>query len=331
MSSAIIHQHSLLSQSLYPAACQLRTFRTSHCLFIRRNLGSLCLLRSRLLHTKSAAPIITVSDFTKMHALRSLLILLLYLSHTCKTGIAAAELVAIKDPCTSSHPDECSSFDSDLVTHLRRTPPLLPPSEDTFQPQTTLPPNDTMSVPPEPIQISTSTQSLNSTPPLFPSPTARSHLPNPPHTGLQLQAPDLSLSQFDLDQCHKNKHCLLCRNLDTVLTCYKHNCQCQRGHPADRYMAASKESCYESELCLSCPPKSVPFTWGRMAMCLTVFRHRPIKGEENPLTNWTEEGVRSLPVGKVVMSQGSRLAKRICVVMSMAGLGSVTVIYLLMG
>ena len=265
----------------------------------------------------------------KMHALTSLLILFLYFFHISLTGISAAELVDSTNPCSSSHPDESSSLGSELIPHLRRTPPLLPP-DDTFKPQTILDPIDTTSVPIAPIQISTSTNNPNPTPPLFASPTAQTSLPNPHHTGFQLQALNLSLTQFDLDQCHKNKHCLLCRNPDTVLTCYKYNCQCQRGHLAEHYMAASKESCYDSELCLSCPPKSMPFTWGRMAVCLTIFKHRPIKGEGNPLTNWTKDGVKGLPVEKVVMSKGSSLARRIPALMSKGGLGIAAVIYLLM-
>jgi hypothetical protein len=48
----------------------------------------------------------------------------------------------------------------------------------------------------------------------------------------------------------------------------------------------------------------VPYSWGRMAVCLTIWKHGPLKGEGNPLTNWTEHGVKTLPVGKAVMNGG---------------------------
>lgn len=329
--SAIIHQHSLSSQSLYSAAVQLRTFWTFHCPCMLRNP------RIAARAQKQATPSpeeLRLSLLRRtphnMHALTNLFILLLYLFYISTTSISAADLISSTNPCSSSHPVESSSLGSGVITHLRRMPPLLPPN-DTFKPQTTLDPIDTTSVPIAPIQVSSSTSKPNNpTPPLFASPPAQTSLPNPHHTGFQIPAHNLSLTQFDVDQCHKNKHCLLCRNPDTVLTCYKYNCQCQRGHPAEHYMAASKESCYDSELCLTCPPKSMPYTWGRMAVCLTIFKHKPIKGEANPLTNWTDEGVKGLPVEKVVMSKGSRLAKGIPALMSKAGLGIVTVVYLLM-
>jgi len=67
-------------------------------------------------------------------------------------------------------------------------------------------------------------------------------------------------------------------------------------------MAASIESCYKEHLCLSCPGGSLPYSWGRMAVCLTIWKHGPPKGEANPLTNWTEHGVGTLPVGKAIMN-----------------------------
>ncbi len=305
-------------------------FGTLHCLSMPRDLGSLCLLRNRLL-TISAGELrlsLTRPTSHKMNALTSLLILSVYFFQTGTSGITTADLVDARNPCNSSHPEQHSSLGSELVTHLRRTPPLQPP-DGTFKFQTILHPTNTTSVLVAPIQISSSTNKPNPTR-LLTSPTAQTSLPDPHHTGLQVQPPNFSLTQFDLDQCHKNKHCLLCRNPDTVLTCYKYNCQCQRGHPAEHYMAASKESCYDSELCLSCPPKSMPLTWGRMAVCLTIFKHRPIKGDGNPLTNWTEDGVRGLPVGKVWMNKGSRVERGLSALTNMAQLGIVTVIFLLM-
>ncbi|KAF7511931.1 hypothetical protein GJ744_003164 [Endocarpon pusillum] len=329
LSSAIIRQHSLSSQSLYSAAVQLRTFWTFHCPSMLRNprIAAPAQKQATLSPEELRLSLLRRTPH-KMHSLTSLFILLLYVFHISTTGISAAELKGSTNPRSSSDPDESSSLGSGLITHLRRMPPLLPPN-DTLKPQKIPDPIDTTSIPIAPIQVSSSTSNPNPTP-LFASPPAQTSLPNPHQTGFQIQALSLSLTQFDVDQCHKNKHCLLCHNPDTVLTCYKYNCQCQRGHPAEHYMAASRESCYDSELCLSCPPKSMPYTWGRMAVCLTIFKHKPIKGEANPLTNWTEDGVKGLPVSKVVMSQGSRLARRIPVLMSKGGLGIVTVIYLLM-
>lgn len=264
----------------------------------------------------------------KMQALTSLLILLVYLFYTITTGVTAAEILGLRNPCGSSHPDEHSSSGSESITHLRRTPPLIP-TDNALKPQSILYPTNTASVLVATIQISSTTNNPNPTP-LSTSTTAQTPLSDLYLTLLQLQAFTPSLTQFDRDQCHKNKHCLLCRDPDTVLTCYKYNCQCQRGHPAEHYMAASKESCYDSELCISCPPKSMPFTFGRMAVCLTIFKHRPIKGDGNPLTNWTEDGVKGLPVEKVVMSKGNRLGRGPPLLLSMANLGIVTALYLLM-
>ncbi len=264
----------------------------------------------------------------KMYALTSLHILVMYLFHTGTIGLMAAKLVDSRNPYSSFHPEERSLLGSKSVTHLRRISPLLPP-EGTFNPLTILDPPNTTSVLVAPIRISSSINNPSAVP-FFKHPTAQTSPPSPHHTGFQTQEHNMRLTQFDLDQCHKNKHCLFCRDPDTVLTCYKYNCQCQHGHPAAHYMAASRESCYDSELCLSCPPRSMPFTWGRMAVCLTIFKHRPIKGGGNPLTNWTEDGVRGLPVGKVFMSKATRIERRFSALVNMARLGTVAVIYLLM-
>ncbi len=59
-----------------------------------------------------------------------------------------------------------------------------------------------------------------------------------------------------------------------------------------------------------------------MAVCLTIFQHKPVKGEGNPLTNWTEEGVRSLPVGKAEMNVAG-MGRKVPGVVGVAGLGLV--------
>jgi hypothetical protein len=115
-----------------------------------------------------------------------------------------------------------------------------------------------------------------------------------------------TLTLYDTAQCQKHKYCLLCTDPNTTLTCFKYNCQCQHGNPATHYMAASIESCHKAKLCLSCPGGSLPYSWGQMAVCLTIWKHGPLKGEANPLTNWTEDGMLTLPVGKAVMNLGAR-------------------------
>jgi hypothetical protein len=61
-----------------------------------------------------------------------------------------------------------------------------------------------------------------------------------------------------------------------------------------------------------------------MAVCLSVWKHKPVEGEKNPLTNWTGDGVKGLPIGKVDMSQGM-IGKKV------PGLNSVAVLVLGVG
>jgi hypothetical protein len=47
----------------------------------------------------------------------------------------------------------------------------------------------------------------------------------------------------------------------------------------------------------------MPFVWGRMAVCLNMWSYKPLQGEKNPLTHWSDKGLRSNPVGRVEMGE----------------------------
>jgi hypothetical protein len=64
-----------------------------------------------------------------------------------------------------------------------------------------------------------------------------------------------------------------------------------------------------------------------MAVCLTIWKHGPLKGGANPLTNWTEDGVRTLPVGKAVMNVGAGGRGLVPGLMGVSVLGLVTGLY----
>ena len=76
----------------------------------------------------------------------------------------------------------------------------------------------------------------------------------------------------------------------TILTCYKHDCQCHVGNLSNHYMPASPWTCHGLNLCLSCPANTIPFIWGPMAVCLDVWKHRAVGAEGNPLTGWDVDG-----------------------------------------
>lgn len=170
--------------------------------------------------------------------------------------------------------------------------------------QTIFPPSEPFITPHQPTHTSPST-TTTSAPTTSSSSTSVAqksfYRPSNPRTEPLPQPSIWSLSTDDMRQCHLQPHCLLCTDPTTILTCYKHNCQCQRGDLRHRYMPAPIDSCHNMGLCLSCPASTVPFVWDRMAVCLGVWKHQPVKGERSPLTGWTEKGFAWLPIGRVPM------------------------------
>lgn len=190
------------------------------------------------------------------------------------------------DPRNSSS-TALDSFPTALVT------PFLS-SSDIPIPQTILNTAQNTSAPPEP------THNPPQTPILAPSKP-------PSETSTQIPLVDLrptlhhDLNDFDVTTCLEQSHCLVCLDPSTTLACYKFSCQCQSGKVSSAYMPASKYSCHQQKLCMTCPGRSMPFIWGRMAVCLNIWSHKPIEGEKNPSTNWTESGLAGNPVAKVYM------------------------------
>lgn len=216
------------------------------------------------------------------------------------------------DPPASTSTDHCNSPDgshsspkTSVMTQIPPTPPISQPiPRSSFVDSI---PRATLSSfnPLEPYQSANiSTQSSSPSIPIsLPLATFSKQTPTTSSQPLESQSYLIfgGISELDRSNCLRQSHCLICEDPTTTLACYKYNCQCQRGDPFAHYMPASLESCHAAELCMTCPSGTIPFTWGRLAVCLTVWRHRPVRGEGSPLTNWTSQGIHYAPVGSVNM------------------------------
>jgi hypothetical protein len=213
---------------------------------------------------------------------------------------AAAPLIASTEDRLS-----LGASDPSLRFPVTTQPTPISTTVKIVRPRATLPSFDIPFEPVLPRQNSletTPTSKFTKVTPIFP-PQAATQPSNEFTSDSGLMVDGMTLE--DREKCRSQPHCLFCGDPFTTLACYKYNCQCQKGDPFSHYMPASDESCFEAELCLSCPPGMMPFTWGRMAICLSVWTHRTVRGEMNPLMNWTEGGTRSLPIGNVQMGRAA--------------------------
>lgn len=214
--------------------------------------------------------------------------LLVYLLSTVYIGATANSISKYANATErrpSLHVHDGSSPSSPGPTPPKTSPsqPTPPPAaDDAFEPQSILHPPKTIFPLLQPFPTSSQPASSTSTPP--PPPAPQKPLPHPHPTKIHLTDP--SLTPFDTTTCLSQTHCLICLDPTTTLTCYKYNCQCQRGNPVSHYMPASIQSCHRSDLCLSCPRGSSPWIWGRMAVCLT----QAVEGGEESVDQLDGEG-----------------------------------------
>ncbi len=205
------------------------------------------------------------------------------------------------DNCLSSYQQNCST--ASQFTHngsRRQTPRTTQPTSDehTLEIHTMLHSLSTTLQLPEPTQNPSQGPNQTITPPNIHPPSTQNPLLNLNDT---LAHNHSNLSPTDVTNCRAQSHCLVCTDFNTTLTCYKFNCQCQRGNIRSHYMPASTYSCHSEKLCMTCPGRSMPFIWGQMAVCLNMWSHEPLEGEKSPLTGWSGRGLKSNPVGKVEM------------------------------
>lgn len=253
-------------------------------------------------------------DELKMHSFSHLFIFMLATFYSQAIAAESAGLVPSIDECLSSDQQNCSSTASKLtpIASRQQVPRTtqLPSAEDNFQTQTMLNFLSTPVPTPERTPDPSSAPNRTITPLNLHPPSTQNPLL---HSNDALSYNYSHLDRTDIANCRSQSHCLVCTEFNTTLSCYKFNCQCQKGDLRSHYMPASTYSCHRENLCMTCPGRSMPFVWGPMAVCLNMWSHEPVKGEQNPLTGWSQRGLKGNPVGRVEMgdASGLRVTRRV--------------------